>query len=381
MSQKHFRFPTEFELLLIKAAIFPKPIALKAWRELRNRSLNSNNIRGGTRLLPMIYKNLKTSATHQELEPLKASYEGTLLVNQMKSLNFKFLIKHLENNSIPFLMLKGFALHLLYYKDLGLRPMEDIDFLISGTNTFHAINILLHLGFTTSESMNDYPWPHRHSVGFNNPTGLSLDLHRHVLESMRWVGSDQGFWDHSLEVLFDEQLFRVPSPAHLLLNVCGHALEANWPCNIQWVIDSAKILRGRAVNWDIFIEECQKLRLTLTMKSALQFLTSLDLPVPNHALRDLNTIKVGWVEAFSYRYTSQNDPKGAPFGLWNKIQLRAFRFCYFTKQVNQPVNLRSILRYFRSLLGISQLSDIPGRLGYLWEMVRGSIGSQSQHQS
>ncbi|MBM3206939.1 MAG: nucleotidyltransferase family protein, partial [Candidatus Staskawiczbacteria bacterium] len=155
---KNTRFPSVSERLLIQAAIGSGSSALEAWNEFLNQKQNSPKVRGENRLLPLVYKNIGLISGVTGLESLREIYSNTLLKNTSLSESFKYFINHLESHSIPFIFLKGFAIHLLYYHDLGLRRMCDIDFLVQEKDALRTVTLLRELGFSSCFPMKpNYP--------------------------------------------------------------------------------------------------------------------------------------------------------------------------------------------------------------------------------
>lgn len=100
------------------------------------------------RLIPLLEKQVRKF----QIEDLNISlYKGIYRKCWMKNkILFHELVKicnHLQNNGIPVMVLKGAALSVLYYKDNGLRPMDDADIWVPFESLEQALEILHKSGW------------------------------------------------------------------------------------------------------------------------------------------------------------------------------------------------------------------------------------------
>lgn len=89
-----------------------------------------------------------------------------------------------EENRIGFAFLKGAALAQLIYDPPWLRPMRDIDILVSGKNAARAQTLLRDVGFENQDSAPGYLFEHHHlpnSVRSQDGFTISLEVHHDAL--------------------------------------------------------------------------------------------------------------------------------------------------------------------------------------------------------
>jgi hypothetical protein len=121
--------PTARQELLLRAALLPTAEAGAAWSEWAAGPAMDNLDEGSYRLLPLVYRNLKAQRIqHRLMGTLKGLYRRAWCENQLLFHRTVGVLESLRKAGIPTLLLKGAALALEYYKDLGARPMSDLDF-------------------------------------------------------------------------------------------------------------------------------------------------------------------------------------------------------------------------------------------------------------
>ena len=83
------------------------------------------------RLLPLVHRNMRRlGVDHPDQSRLKGIHRHTLVRNHILLHQVRGILEALHGAGIDTLVLKGAALALTHYKDLGLRPMDDLDLLV-----------------------------------------------------------------------------------------------------------------------------------------------------------------------------------------------------------------------------------------------------------
>lgn len=162
-----------------------------------------------------------------------------------------------EANNVAIMPLKGVALLFSVYKDIGLRPMVDIDFLIRQEDLGKAVNLLSDLGY---EKEDTGPFNYFKLKGKKR---LFLDMQYSLwyLKTLSWAKSRiygiDNIWQNSRRVYLDRNFARVMAPEDLLINVATHAGVDHGKPNDIWICDIVKICqqyRDR-LNWHMFINK------------------------------------------------------------------------------------------------------------------------------
>ena len=89
------------------------------------------------------------------------------------------------------MLLKGAALTLLYYKDYGLRPMEDVDILVRTSEWQSTIDALSDLGWRARVPVTPRRVAASHAMEFAGDGSQRIDLHWHLLPDTCWRNGDE----------------------------------------------------------------------------------------------------------------------------------------------------------------------------------------------
>src|SRR5208337_508039 len=105
------------------------------------------------RLTPLIYMQLLQRNQHQKLPPaflreLSQDYASALKTAARQEQAAGQVIKSFHQAGIDFLLLKGADLRIRLYGDASLRPMSDLDLLISPRDISRVRSLLENLGFS-----------------------------------------------------------------------------------------------------------------------------------------------------------------------------------------------------------------------------------------
>jgi hypothetical protein len=164
----------------------------------------------------------------------------------------------LDVAGIDHLYLKGAYLAQFAYPELGLRPMRDIDLLVSRDRALEAFQVLVNAGFLTDPGDNAHPEAFlaksKHLPRLTAPrSNVAVEVHTRLTETDRLTRAKA-----SME--FDDLLarsimrnvggrgIRFTGPADLLVHLCLHAVYEhqfdNGPltlCDIRWLVATSQI--------------------------------------------------------------------------------------------------------------------------------------------
>jgi hypothetical protein len=345
------RLATPSQRLLLRGALLEGERALEAWREWDRREVIEELDSASVGLVGLLWRNLDAHGVEHETMPkLKGVYRHTWFKNQTVLRQAGIPIRALRKAGIPTLALKGATLCPLYYRDWGVRRMEDFDLLVPPDRATDAMAALRAIGATPSVSnaeawtvSNAEAWvPLRHSLPFTHPDGWQVDLHWYSL----WrSASDQAVWDHAVEVDVGGERILAPGPTHQLLLVCVHG--ADWAPNppVRWVADATAVIRAGDVDWDQLVEEANKRLLTVVLGSTLEYLRDMvDTPVPDGVLRRLHEAPSPRFERAGFRQTARPfSPATTLFIIWERQRrLKRLR----TPGPTPPGLLRTYYKWF-----------------------------------
>ena len=296
------------EELWIRATVLADERGLEAWRQVR-RGFDIERVSAETYLLlPLLYRNLSGLGAEEELLPkLKSVYRHTWAGNQLLFRALADLLEALETAGIPTLVLKGAALVLNYYQDLGARRMSDFDVLVPAAARPKALDLLDGLGWSgPDERIRNLSVHYHHAIEFRSPDRRNVcDLHWQVMNCLG-LADDPDHSTHDFWVAADPTEIlgvrsRVLGPADLLLHACVHGLRDDH-VRLLWVADALQILAssGERLDWDRLVGQASKRGAILPLRRALRLLVELDASVPATVIQELGRLPVTRRQAYPY---------------------------------------------------------------------------------
>ncbi|MBV9310925.1 MAG: nucleotidyltransferase family protein, partial [Solirubrobacterales bacterium] len=290
--------PNAGEQLLLRAALLEGPQACAAWADWRRAGGTIDSVDKATfRLLPLLYRNLANSGLDDpDLPRLKGVYRHVWAANQQLVWRVGTALNALRREGIPTMLLKGAAVGLAHYRDLGARPMDDIDVLVPPHEAERAIAVLGASGWTLLARIDRARVLRSvHGTLLRQPDGALIDLHWRALPES--IG-DEDFWSGSLAVTLGDAATQVPGVTEQLLHSCVHGLR-HGPASLRWIADAEVIVRsaGAEIDWARLVDGAAARRVVLRTATALAVLRGLlGSPVPDQVMVDLDALHRGSLE-------------------------------------------------------------------------------------
>jgi hypothetical protein len=159
------------------------------------------------------------------------------------------IVEQLERAGITTIVVKGPALAMLVYSDLGARDYFDIDLLVHPEDFVRAAEILLALDFqgrTYNRAAVESGFFSNTSDEFSSERlNRIVDLHSGLRDWYFPFGPDEdALWSRTESIRIDEHEFRTLGAADCFLFLCAHASKHGWP-SLAAVADLANLLRAR----------------------------------------------------------------------------------------------------------------------------------------
>jgi hypothetical protein len=216
------------------------------------------------------------------------------------------------------MVLKGTAMVQLHYKDLGLRPMSDLDLLVRPERALEAINLLTRLGWIRARTVPDKLSEAYLSVSkghsFYSATGRDCDLHWHVLGASSHSDAEANLWEGAVRTSIGDEPTLALNPSDQLLHLCTHGTR--WSKNeyFYWLADVIVVLQTSLsqIDWDRLVSLAYEFRSILPVIDGLTCVREvLDGPVPEEVLRRLRGMPVARIEREVYAArVSRADARG-----------------------------------------------------------------------
>ena len=263
----------------------------------------------------------------------------------------------MAQQDIDIVLLKGMAYIELYYRNFGLRPMNDIDILIRIKDLSKTLNMLKKIGFEPTDQLwcnfdEEYTYI-RHGAGFHHPEmEIDIDLHWHILPENRGIEDDNAIWRRKKE--FDIEggvkCFTLEATDHLL-HTCLHGFKWNPIPSLRWIADALMILKHEDIQWQILIDEAKTREMGYTLGKALEYLKreyNASIPVP--VVDELMSCPMSRREKIGKhaRYSSP-DPESLFVRPWRWFHYQCYLYMqakrYKSIQCIIPSNVIRLLRY------------------------------------
>ncbi|MDR4499312.1 MAG: nucleotidyltransferase family protein [Candidatus Scalindua sp.] len=235
------------------------------------------------------------------VEKVKFAYIATSIKNKGQIKSLVEVLKVFQNAGIKVILLKGSHLVQFVYKDLGFRPMSDIDIMVKKDDMHKAVELLFQMGYGLLGESNDAQEKmicireliksyDRHMPTLCHRKGIKkLDLHWTLPDSPVSVDIE-GIWNRALTEEINGTNVLVLSSEDLLLHLSFHASikhRFNY-YGMKQLCDIATTINKNGIDWDKLIlnseefgaEKC--LYLTLRLSKEI-----LDARVPETILQSI----------------------------------------------------------------------------------------------
>ncbi len=283
--------PTERQALLVRSALLEREPAIDAWNRWNATGGLERIDDGSSALLPIVYRNLAGyGVSDSALKRAQQAYKTTWLENERRFHEIAAVLEALNAAGIETMILKGAALALLYYRDLGLRSMGDVDLLVHPRQLHEALAVLRDAGFCIvgrpPELLTDVYLFSRKAINLASAGMPMLDLHWRAIQEVRSESEEKAFWDGATTVSLHDVPTQAMSAADQVLHVCEH--ETRWcPSPLpRWMVDLVMIFRvaGDAFDSDRTLDRARSLELVSPLAEALE---CLDTVVPHEVPQEL----------------------------------------------------------------------------------------------
>jgi Uncharacterised nucleotidyltransferase len=288
-------WPDAQQALLLRAGLCAGPAAVEAWEKIEPRLDLGSLDRGSARLLPLVWSNLHRQGV--DVEALAPRYRQARETSGQLMERLGALLAPLHDAGIPTMLLKGAALLVEGYADLGERPMTDLDVLVPYDRAAASARALKSAGYTGLSTLSPSVTRYTHAASFRHERLGDLDLHWHVFEECCRPADDEPLWAAAVAVTVGGARTHVPPPEDQLLHACVHGEKWVLVPGVRWIADAVTLIRRGQVRWDRLVSETTRRRFVLRMRGQLAYLRSaFDAPIPGEAFASLARAPVSRVE-------------------------------------------------------------------------------------
>ncbi len=309
----NFDLATPHQELLLKSALLSGEEALDAWRKWQNKIDWEEHLdQGSFRLLPLLYVNLqKHGVDDPSMGKLKGIYRNAWSKNQTLFHEMAKVVGYLQNAGIKTMLLKGASLSLLYYKNNGVRPMADIDVLVSFKQARQACELLQKARWISPLPLSELDFIFGHAVQLKNSLDKEFDLHWRPFNSCG-DEHEKDFWDRAMPVKMANVNSLAPNPTNMLFHVIIHGMAWNPIPSIRWIADAITLINSNdfTIDWQQLTNMARKHYLSLRLKNGLQYLYDNFHPsIPSSAMKSAANLPVSYLEKIEYSFMMRNRDK------------------------------------------------------------------------
>lgn len=222
------------------------------------------------RIAPLLYKILEKliKSPLKNCPPLEGAGGGQIPKHFIEKIKVKYLITCVANSAIykdlaeisevfgkagiPFILLKGSHLAQFVYKDIGLRPMGDIDILVKKEDLSKAEELLLQMGYTHPVETKS----HLHLPYFVHSKKMkALEVHWTITKPIWQFNVDiEGLWERARPVGINGTDVLILSLEDIMLYISMHAVYQHnlRALGLTPYCDIAAIIHGynHEIDWD-----------------------------------------------------------------------------------------------------------------------------------
>ena len=253
----------------------------------------------GHGIAPLVYHSLVESdaiglVPVTVAQKLRSSYYANAARNSLLYADLKKLLLALRQEKIAVVILKGAALAETVYPGRALRPMSDIDLLVSRERLVDVESKLLTMGYGIDASTHEHHREQHYHLAFTKAAAPSIEIHWHVQRPAGPFRIDiENLWARSRKTRIAGVEALVFSSEDLVLHLCQHFWKHNLAGGIRPLCDIAESTRyyGDGIDWpkiaNISLEWGMNAGSYLVLSLARELL---DAPIPKDFLNDIKPV-------------------------------------------------------------------------------------------
>lgn len=346
---------TDPHQLLLKAACCTSETGIQAWQQWHTTANIEQLDSESYRLLPLLSKNLVANQVQtSEMTRLQGVYRRYWYSNQLMIRELTTVLQALQAANINFLLV-GDAVLLGYYgADLGMRPVEQLDVVVSPQDASKAIQVLAQLNWQAKATLTDSFKSLHSKIGLWNSSHLLLHLHWRLFGVDVPQNLDSGLWQTAESALLHQAPVRTLNSVDQILYICTRIATTPGAIAPLWIADFAKVVNARPSHnlWERLIEGAVNARLVLALQRLINAgVTILELPIPSAVVQRIQSLPISSLERLEQRFGQQS--ARSPLARYLQYLRQAE-----SSHAHQNI-LMSMLNYGQHAWGLQQSWQVP----------------------
>ena len=267
-----------------------------------------------------LYKSLLKSGMLETLNPhhqqrLYTTYYLTIRHNLKLIHALNEILKPLMQKQVQVILMQGISLLQQVYRDIGLRPMNDMDFWVLPNQYTDLVDSLVSQGFEKNSL-----YPDTFSKG-----EVVLDIHTHILGGDRIISRDLLINLSQEEIFQNARLINIENTAALCLDpsdqflyLSMHAMKHNLE-RLIWLADiKSLVAEWVSADWKALVIRAEQLGQEATLFYMLYVLTNIfTLKLPS----EISSYLAGWQPNIVERRILDRRISGSAIPTWSHLVL------------------------------------------------------------
>jgi hypothetical protein len=189
----------------------------------------------------------------------------------------------------------------------------DVDVLVHSSHAVTAGDRLAAVGWSAPAKPDRWRLVETHAMALSGLGMPSLDLHWRLQEEADDPAGETALWERARPAKLAGVATHILDPADQLLHVVAHGARWRPDGSLRWLADGWVVIQRGDLDWDRFVAEARRRRLTLAAREALCRLGNLlEVPVPGDVVSALRATPTRRLERWRHRASSTAPDERGP---------------------------------------------------------------------
>jgi len=315
---------------------------------------------GAYKLIPLLQKQLtEFGIQDSNLSIYKGIYRKSWMNNKLLFHRLVKLSAILQARGIPVLLLKGVPLSVLYYKDNGIRPMDDADICVPIDKLAETLAVFKDQGWYSRDNISDETvFKYRkyicHSIDFKSNDELYIDIHWKPIDLPSSPEIDSAMWRDVKPMIINGVEVHTLSDEFHFFQAIVHGVRWNPQSSVRWIADAIMILRsaGNQFDWEKLFWFAEKYHAVIFIKEATGYLVDFHkAPIPRWVLEKLALMPISRADRIEYNTVNHRNQ------LVNTVYYKLFAYYIKLRTVSGEWNAMPTLAGYLKYLNLQLESD------------------------
>jgi hypothetical protein len=345
--------PTAHQTLLLKACLLDNEQAVQYWEKWMSVNGFSNLTNepssgilpqvydrldfASQRLLALLYKKMSSaSVNHPLITALKGYYRYIWVRNQLLKDELTKIAETFNAQGVKHIVIKGFPMTEVYYKDMGVRSVLDLDLMIHHDSWHQALKIMFENRWVNKDAQY-IPEALMHSLHHSThlvKDQFEIDLHIRFHDFPLTENTVESFWKEAVNYKPGHKMLR---PEHQFISALIHGYDLGGDTILRAIVDTTYLIRKASdFNWKLLLEVIQQNNLQIPAKVLLEYLNTEEIcPIPEYVLTALQHYSLRTKEARYFNLLTTPDVGNG----YKLFKLRMFQLSLVKVSIFKKVKL------------------------------------------